>query len=526
MYGVKTPSKKRGQSAMEYLTTYGWAILIIAIVLAALFALGIFNLNSYSSRARPGGCQVQRPYGIATTSYIGLAGLCISLEPQSTANFNGRNANIVIPKSNIVLPSNQLTVVAWVYANGSGTSTQDVLTTSTASSNSGYTLGTQDKWAHAQFSVYAGAWDTVTAPYSSDLGQWTCLVGTYNGGALDIYINGVLAGTAAQTGNLNPNTNNLTIGNQPGSSQYFSGELSNIQIYNTSFNANQVKSLCIDGIGGVPENLLGLIGWWPLNGNFNDYSGNANGGSGGSEVIYSSSWSNGYIAPTLGQQSSVTSFTTSSSSTSTSSTSTTSTVMYTYGAGNTVATSASNTLPSGYSFYLCAGSAYDNYPVTSYTQDASSSSVDQGYDQQSIGHQSSNVCSISLNPGGSQTATPLTVGGIGFDAPSYTILTSGVPSGSFYSQWQPYSFSYTVSSTTQLSVIMISELEPTTGPMTVTVPSGCTVVENINGFYPSDLAGPIDGVYIATCTGQSVGTQTVYGYGWTQGDPYVVYQIN
>ena len=35
--------KFRLQSAMEYLMTYGWAILIIAVVLGALFALGIFN---------------------------------------------------------------------------------------------------------------------------------------------------------------------------------------------------------------------------------------------------------------------------------------------------------------------------------------------------------------------------------------------------------------------------------------------------------------------------------------------------
>ena len=33
----------KAQSAMEYLMTYGWAILVIAVVLAALFALGIFN---------------------------------------------------------------------------------------------------------------------------------------------------------------------------------------------------------------------------------------------------------------------------------------------------------------------------------------------------------------------------------------------------------------------------------------------------------------------------------------------------
>ena len=35
----------RLQSAMEYLLTYGWAILIIAAVLVALFSLGVFNSN-------------------------------------------------------------------------------------------------------------------------------------------------------------------------------------------------------------------------------------------------------------------------------------------------------------------------------------------------------------------------------------------------------------------------------------------------------------------------------------------------
>ncbi len=35
--------KKSAQSAMEYLMTYGWAILVIAIVAALLFALGLFG---------------------------------------------------------------------------------------------------------------------------------------------------------------------------------------------------------------------------------------------------------------------------------------------------------------------------------------------------------------------------------------------------------------------------------------------------------------------------------------------------
>ena len=38
---------KKGQGALEYLMTYGWALLIIVVVGAALYALGILNPASY-----------------------------------------------------------------------------------------------------------------------------------------------------------------------------------------------------------------------------------------------------------------------------------------------------------------------------------------------------------------------------------------------------------------------------------------------------------------------------------------------
>ena len=38
--------KRKGQAAMEYLMTYGWAILIIIVVVGALFAMGVFKTKS------------------------------------------------------------------------------------------------------------------------------------------------------------------------------------------------------------------------------------------------------------------------------------------------------------------------------------------------------------------------------------------------------------------------------------------------------------------------------------------------
>jgi hypothetical protein len=37
--------RNKGQTAMEYLMTYGWAILIIIVVVAALYAMGVFSIK-------------------------------------------------------------------------------------------------------------------------------------------------------------------------------------------------------------------------------------------------------------------------------------------------------------------------------------------------------------------------------------------------------------------------------------------------------------------------------------------------
>ncbi len=47
---------KKAQAAMEFLMTYGWAIMVIFIVVGLLFALGIFDLPV------PSTCSIPNPY--------------------------------------------------------------------------------------------------------------------------------------------------------------------------------------------------------------------------------------------------------------------------------------------------------------------------------------------------------------------------------------------------------------------------------------------------------------------------------
>jgi hypothetical protein len=46
--------KRKAQAAMEYLMTYGWAILIVIIVAAALYALGVFDPATWTGSTATG----------------------------------------------------------------------------------------------------------------------------------------------------------------------------------------------------------------------------------------------------------------------------------------------------------------------------------------------------------------------------------------------------------------------------------------------------------------------------------------
>ncbi len=83
---------------------------------------------------------------------------------------------------------------------------------------------------------------------------------------------------------------NLNIGGQ------FNGSIADVQFYNASLTANQIQYLYQEGIGGVPVQLQNLVGWWPLNGDTNDYSGNNNNGV-PTKIIYNGTWADGYTPP-------------------------------------------------------------------------------------------------------------------------------------------------------------------------------------------------------------------------------------
>ena len=281
----------RLQSAMEYLMTYGWAILIIAIVLVALFSLGVFNSANFAPKAPPGSCQVFRPNGPGTTFDLNLEGECNGELPQYVGQFGGGGNDYMTMGSNIIT-SDQVTMSVWADRLGNGdTSPRGIIFGQTASyidtCNSGHPMFALSNSGSGQQLAYG------LAPCPA-VGQWVQYTGVYNGIGIIMYVNGTPGSPVSMTGNLQPGT--VMAGGYYGSGFNFNGYIANIQIYNSSLSENDVQSLYREGIGGAPIDLQNLVGWWPLNGNVHDYSGNQNNGV-AVIVSYTTSWTNGYAAP-------------------------------------------------------------------------------------------------------------------------------------------------------------------------------------------------------------------------------------
>jgi hypothetical protein len=291
---------------MEYLMTYGWAILIIAVVLGALFQLGVFNANNFAPRATPGSCQVYRPAGPWSVTLISLTGVCSGELPQYVAAGNGY---ALIRIQNALPQLNQFTFVGWI-------SNQPQ-----AAGQSGDALVEQNAcgvYLPRSANTFSAALDTCNCKYVSNsmnvgctssaqisglaYSQWYMMAITVDAsGNVNNYVytgaGKLSTASFSESGAIYDPSGTAYIGSWGASPTYpLNGLIANIQVYNTSLSANEIQTLYLEGIGGAPLVLQNLVGWWPLNGDANDYSGNGNNGQ-ATNVIYTGSWTSGYTPP-------------------------------------------------------------------------------------------------------------------------------------------------------------------------------------------------------------------------------------
>ena len=301
----------KSQAAMEYLMTYGWAILVIAVVLAALYSLGIFNPNTFAPKASAGSCEVVRPFGPGTTTDISLEGTCTNMLPKYVATFNGKNSVITVQNTistSLPLGAAPRTIIAW-FKDKSPSIKAHLFAYGCGGGNCGclkyFTIyisysPTRNPNINAMMNAYC---TNQVVPITINPNQWYFIAYEYNGTNQIGYIGkGGTLTKASGVDTYNTISTPFYIGcegyDNSGicDTEFWNGSIANVQIYNKALSANQISALYQEGIGGDPINPNHLVAWYPLNGNANDYSGNKYNGK-AVNVGYSSTWYKTYSAP-------------------------------------------------------------------------------------------------------------------------------------------------------------------------------------------------------------------------------------
>ncbi len=349
----------KSQSALEYLMTYGWAILIIVIVAGVLYSFGIFspsssasttitgfsglgvtqaacvnsvnnrilelyvsngvgypvnvtkinvtgdngitvsqNVSSILSAGQSGIFYVNGACNKSSSSYSGSAtitytepgqtfsgpyfssGTVSSVSSTSNSNLVGSfnpttSSRIAATVTSIPVNSQPRTVTAWfkVYNTGGG----DIILYGSGINNEMFEKNVGQYADQLEINAY-----NTNQPFSTSISinTWYFVAFEYTGTAQVGYLgsSGTLSAPLSESFTANTQYSQFYIGYGVDGPQYWNGSIADVQLYNTALSQAQILELYSEGLGSAPISNAGLVGWWPLDGNPNDYSGNNNNG--------------------------------------------------------------------------------------------------------------------------------------------------------------------------------------------------------------------------------------------------------
>ena len=213
-------------------------------------------------------------------------------------SFDGISGYVRIADSPSLHFTNAMTVEAWVYPTSLGAN-QAVVSKwdlTVPGAQKGYTtwvqpdgligLGVCDDGYCWQGAGQASATVVSTNPLPAN--QWTHFAATYDGSALRIYVNGVYENQTAYTNGMFPGTGDLRLGcavpnGGAGVLYPFAGRIDEPSLYNRALSSAEIQAIFAAGSAGKCEPgacvspPLGLVSWWPGEGDANDIVGTNSG---------------------------------------------------------------------------------------------------------------------------------------------------------------------------------------------------------------------------------------------------------
>lgn len=203
----------------------------------------VLNLDAGNIKSYPG----------SGTSWFDLSGNAIngtltnnptfdSSIKNGTLIFNGTNSNIQLGSASNFMPTTAITVNAWVYSTVVNTYKKIFVTVTAGTSTIDgiyFSIGPNPYWSYTGIGTASGG--NVSAGYGPALSAntWYNFCGTYNGSTIAHYVNGILAGTAAQTGAIK-NAGVGRISGYDNNNETWSGYISNFNLWNRALSATEI----------------------------------------------------------------------------------------------------------------------------------------------------------------------------------------------------------------------------------------------------------------------------------------------
>ncbi len=172
--------------------------------------------------------------------------------------FDGVNDYADIGIDDILNPSSEISISAWVYVTGNTNQNRMFVAKGDDYEQYAFSVSTSNKFRPH---IRANGWHYYDGNTTILENTWYHVVETYNGVDMKLYVDGVIDGTWNINNPISYSATdgNLFIGNMRGKNYYFKGEIDDVSIYDIALTQSQVTSLYNDTL---PTTISGLIGYW------------------------------------------------------------------------------------------------------------------------------------------------------------------------------------------------------------------------------------------------------------------------
>ena len=162
--------------------------------------------------------------------------------------FDGSDDTVTIADSSLLDITSEITVSTWVNVASQNSYKKIVVKGNSDDLTYYLSQGPSNDGASTYLGIRNASNQSAIASTLDHLpiGTWVHLVGTYNGSTIRLYWNGTEIDNTSHTGLIRTNDQKLSIGAYSNGSEYFSGSIDDVRIYNRALTATDVNNLYKD----------------------------------------------------------------------------------------------------------------------------------------------------------------------------------------------------------------------------------------------------------------------------------------